>query len=675
MQNLLDDLTSLLEAEQEFFSDGKILKNLVIEAALRTDQRLLTILMKSETIKKHFFTEISEEEVGSKKILIFDKVKFQDFVSNKKFLPDSYTAFKNRIGLKDRHGQYLSQSQDVVLAWPYKECVLEGGMIKEDQGRTEVFWNTTLAPDDITRLFEPKVLTGWERWDAEAVAAGQAKPVEKVSENDNLLIKGNNLLALHSLKVRYTGKVKLIYIDPPYNTGNDSFLYNDQFKHSSWLTFMRNRLEISYDLLSCDGALVVQCDDNEQAYLKVLLDEIFQNGFVNSVAVKMSGPSGIKMAHKESRLPKFKEYLLIYKKSSAFKMNPQRIKTNKWDREYADMIHNVSREELDTIKQHMVQNGATDDDIDVANKILEKAQLKKCKTSFRLQSGCSDHEQYLWKNSWRIIATKGSNSVEKLALQDQHSFSSLIRAVKSSRNILCLYITNFNRDAETPRVQVVFADQNLEKTCGDFWEDIKTTGGIAQEGGVRLPNGKKPEALLKRIIELTTKPSDLVLDFFAGSGTTAAVAMKADRRWIAVEQLNSNFELAKQRLKNVIAGDHTGVSNEYGWRGGGEFICTEIAAFNSAFIDRIQAALTMDDLLNIYKDMSDMLTYLRYEIDLNSFDEDNLTKLSLEDAKRALMDCLDANHLYVNLNSLDDTDFSIPDKDAKTTKLFYGVEQ
>ena len=235
MQNLLDDLTALLQAEQAFISDGAILKNAVIEAALNMDARLLELLMQSDTIKAHFFTEVA----GA---LVFDKVKFQDFVSNKAFLPDSFTAYRNRIGLTDRRGDYLSQSRDVVLAWPYKDCVLEGGMTKEDRGRNEVFWNTTLAPDDITRLFEPKVLTGWERWDAEAVADGNAKPVVEVSEDDNLLIKGNNLLALHSLKARFAGKIDCIYIDPPYNTDNDSFRYNDRFNHSSWLTFMRNRL-------------------------------------------------------------------------------------------------------------------------------------------------------------------------------------------------------------------------------------------------------------------------------------------------------------------------------------------------------------------------------------------------------------------------------------------------
>ena len=158
-QNLFDDLIESLKSEQAFMSNGIILRSVVIEAALNMDPHLLELLMRSESIRAHFFVEVAG-------ILIFDKVKFQDFVSNKAFLPDSYTAFKNRITLAGGQGSHLSQSRDVVLTWPYKDCILEGGMTKEDRGRNEVFWNTVLSPDDITRLFEPKVLTSWERWNA-----------------------------------------------------------------------------------------------------------------------------------------------------------------------------------------------------------------------------------------------------------------------------------------------------------------------------------------------------------------------------------------------------------------------------------------------------------------------------------------------------------------------------
>jgi adenine-specific DNA-methyltransferase len=286
MQNLLHDLETLLQQDQSLISDGHILKNAVIERAAKMDAGLLRLLMQSETIRRHFFAEVDG-------ILIFDKAKFQDFVSNKAFLPDSYTAFKNRIGLTDARG-YLKESHDVVLAWPYKDCVLEGGQTKEDKARQEVFWNTTLAPDDISRLFEPKVLSGFERWDAGAVAAGAPKPVGRIADDDNLLIKGNNLLVLHSLMVRYAGKIDCIYIDPPYNppSKSNTFLYNNRFNHSSWLTFMKNRLEVAKLLLKRTGSMVVAIDENEFFYLGALLIELFPDHEIHSISV-VHNPRGV----------------------------------------------------------------------------------------------------------------------------------------------------------------------------------------------------------------------------------------------------------------------------------------------------------------------------------------------------------------------------------------------
>jgi len=263
MQNLLNDLMLLLEQDNRLVAEGKLLKNKVVELALALDPGLIRQLLKHDAIRKHFFIDVEG-------VLVFDKIKFQRFVSNKQFLPDSYTAFKNKIGLT-ANGEYLTESKEVVLAWPYKDCVLEGGQDKEDARRNEVFWNETLAPDQIDRLLSPKALTGFKRYDKDG-----EHPVAELSLNDNLIIKGNNLLALRTLRKVYAGKVKLIYIDPPYNTGTDSFKYNDNFNHSTWLTFMRNRLQVAWGLLSQDGAIFIQCDDSEYVYLKAMCDEIFR---------------------------------------------------------------------------------------------------------------------------------------------------------------------------------------------------------------------------------------------------------------------------------------------------------------------------------------------------------------------------------------------------------------
>src|SRR3989344_1291392 len=242
MNDLYKKLIELLKTDERLVAEGKILKNKVIELSYKLDGDLIKLLLKNATLKKHFFADIDG-------VLVFNQLKFQKFISNKEFLPDSYTSFKNKIGLTV-DDNYISQSKEVVLSFPYKDCVLEGGQDKEDAKRDEIFYNTILAPDEIDRLFEPKVLTNLKRYDKE----GEHK-ITSISENDNLVIKGNNLLALHSLKRKYAGKVKLIYIDPPYNTGNDSFNYNDSFNHSTWLTFMKNRLEIAQKLLKDDGVL------------------------------------------------------------------------------------------------------------------------------------------------------------------------------------------------------------------------------------------------------------------------------------------------------------------------------------------------------------------------------------------------------------------------------------
>ncbi len=285
MENLLDNLKNLLQKDERLVSKGELLKNKIVELALSLDKDLIELLLSDKQMKEVFFTEVG-------KATIFDKDKFIKFVSNKQFLPDSYTAFKNKIGLIDEKDEFVSERKDVVLSWPYKDCILEGGMTKEDQKRDEIFWNETLAPDEISRLLDPKTFTNAKRIDKDGEhKIEKFKTDENGNIKDNLIIKGNNLLALHSLKERFAGKVKLIYIDPPYNTENDSFKYNDSFNHSTWLTFMKNRLEIAKDLLKEDGSIYVQIDIKEAHYLKIIMDEVFgRNNFRSEIIWDTSIP-------------------------------------------------------------------------------------------------------------------------------------------------------------------------------------------------------------------------------------------------------------------------------------------------------------------------------------------------------------------------------------------------
>ena len=269
------ELEQLLAQNDTFMVEGVLNKNKLAELARQYNPELLNLLMSDGKISNHFFSKL---ETG---MLVFKKDVFLQFLNNKEFLPDSFTAYKTKIGLATEN-KYISENQEVVLNFPYKDCILEGGQTKDDAKRQEIFFNETLAPTEINRLLDDKVLTNFKRYDKDG-----EHEVEELADTDNLIIKGNNLIVLHSLKKRFAGKVKLIYIDPPYNTGNDSFNYNDSFNHSTWLTFMRNRFEISKELLSEYGTIFVSLDDKEAHYCKILMDEIFgRENFIADICHK-----------------------------------------------------------------------------------------------------------------------------------------------------------------------------------------------------------------------------------------------------------------------------------------------------------------------------------------------------------------------------------------------------
>ena len=266
-------LEKLLLGNEEFIIEGQLNKNNVSELARKYDTKLLGLLMSDEEVKNHFFSNLEDG------VFVFKKDVFLQFLNNKEFLPDSFTTYKTKIGLATENGQYLSKNNNLVLNFPYKDCVLEGGQTKEDSKRQEVFFNETLAPTEITRLLDDKVLTNFRRYQK-----NKEHEVTELNKDDNFIIKGNNLIALHCLKKRFSGKVKLIYIDPPYNTGSDSFNYNDHFNHSTWLVFMKNRLEVARELLSDSGSIWINIDDDEGHYIKVLADEIFgRENFINTI--------------------------------------------------------------------------------------------------------------------------------------------------------------------------------------------------------------------------------------------------------------------------------------------------------------------------------------------------------------------------------------------------------
>jgi len=299
------ELVELLKKDHRFLDDsGELLIAAVEDCAWKLDKDLVRLLLSDENAKSKFFSEIEG-------YWVFNVNTFLDYISQKDFLDNSYTRFRNKIGLMVG-GKFLKERGEVALAWPYKDCVLEGGQTKEEEKRKEIFFNEVLAEDEINRLLDPKVLTNFKRFTAD----GEEEVKEfKRDKNgvirENLIIKGNNLLALHSLVTQFRGQVKLIYIDPPYNTGGDAntFKYNNTFNHSSWLTFMKNRLTIAKDLLLNDGVICIAIDDEEYAYLKIVCDEIFgRENFIGTIIVQ-SNPRGRTI---NSHFATCHEYSLFY---------------------------------------------------------------------------------------------------------------------------------------------------------------------------------------------------------------------------------------------------------------------------------------------------------------------------------------------------------------------------
>jgi len=658
MKNLLDNLKNLLQKDERLVSEGELLKNKVIELALKLDEELIKLLLSDRKMKEVFFVDID----GT---LIFDKDKFVKFISNKQFLPDSYTAFKNKIGLIDERGEFISEKKEVVLSWPYKDCVLEGGMTKEDQKRDEIFWNEILAPDEISRLLDPKVFINAKRIDKK----GEHKLDKfRIDENgdikDNLIIKGNNLLALHSLKKRFAGKVKLIYIDPPYGKDADAF-YNDRFKQSSWLTFMKNKLDIARQLLSSVGSIVVQISDFNVARLMLLLDEIFEkDNFVNKITIRTKSSAGFKIVNKG--VMEVAEYLLIYAKDKRL-LDPEVLYVEtQYDKNYRLVIKNpqdspdkwvfssIERELSDELEKYQILNKEIFDKIKYY--LFSKYALENPDKVFRYTAINEDAGKDTLKAKQQSIKNPDQVYVVE-------SSKGEIRYIKNGQQIS--FYAKKLRNIDNKIVP--------SEMLTNIWTDISWEG-IAKEGGVTLKKGKKPEKLIKRMLEMFTTKDDIVMDFFMGTGTTCAVTHKMGRQYIGVEQLDYGENSAVVRLKNVINGDQTGISKEVGWQGGGDFVYLELMKWNQNFVEKIQKAKTKEELKNLWETMKER-AYLSYKVDIAAFDKNakDFADLSIEDQKRFLLECLDKNHLCVNYSEIDDEECGVSEEEKKLNRGFYQI--
>lgn len=658
---LLKEIRQVLQSFPQYWNGETLRRFDVVTAIENKEPNLIKAIISNQKLKLAYSTDIDG-------VLLFDFAKLVGLIQYKEYWNDSYTKYKNKIGLTIG-GNYLDYNTDVVLTFPFKDCVLEGGMSKAEVANkddfTEVYYNEVVASDEIDRLFSPKVLTKAVRY-----SRGGIENVVEFSDKDNLIIKGNNLLALHSLKERFLGKIKLIYIDPPFNTGSDDFPYNDKFNRSTWLTFMKSRIEVAKELLTDDGVIFVHCDYNEDSYLRVLLDEVLtEDNFVSNIAVRSSTPSGTKTAHKDKKIIKQKDTILVYKKNN-IKIKPQYSARETWDTHYSVFLYKEdgkykSEKLIDVLKNNGFSYN-TLDEIDPKNEKIRKFILENKNNVGRWQSHKNKELEILSRNQYSNEIYEHQNNGETVGLYyNGQVFTPISQGLKE--------VIVGNKLQEYWSILV----------C-DFWGDIDFQN-TQNEGDVSFPKGKKPEALLHRIIDMTTTEGDIVLDYHLGSGTTAAVAHKMGRQYIGIEQMDYIETLAVERLKNVIERDETGISKAVNWQGGGSFVYFELAKLNQNYLEKISQADNTDQLLDILKTMK-AEAYLNYQIQLDkilkqTYEKDGVNheitfiQLSLSEQKEILIGLLDKNQLYINLSEMDDQNMQVSNSDKQFTQSFYQINR
>jgi adenine-specific DNA-methyltransferase len=619
MPNIHAHLTTLLTGDTRCVANGKLLRNKIVELALQNDEQLLRLLLIDKQTKAAFFQDLDG-------ILIFKAQAFQQFVQQKAFLPDSYTAFLNKIGLTSPSGQSLARSADVVLTWPYKDCVLEGGQTKEDEQRPEVFWNETLAPQQIDRLFDKKAFEQFTRFGADT-----SEPLQSFGQAENYLIRGNNLLVLHSIASVFQNKVKLIYIDPPYNTGSDGFNYNDAFSHSTWLTFMKNRLTVARDLLTEDGSIWLNIDDKESHYLKVLCDEIFgrENFVINFIWQKKYAPANDARWFSDTH-----DHILVFAK------NKQVYKPNLLPRTDA---MNARYSNPDNDPRGDWKSGG-----------------------FSVKTYSKDYDYPITTPSGKVVSPpKGSCW--------QTSETNYFKKLEDNR----IYFGP-NGDSK-PQLKQFLREVQQGSVAKSIWTyDEVGHNQVSRSEIVKLFDEfvfatPKPEKLLKRILELSSNPGDYVLDFFLGSGTTAAVAHKMNRKYIGIDQMDYIKTVAAKRIQKVISGEQGGISADVNWNGGGSFVYMEMVQKNGAYMEAILETKSDAECEIILKNIwsKNQLNYsfsdLKFEDIVSDF-----TALHLADKKQFLIDLLDKNNLYLPYSEIEDSDHKISKADITLNHNFYN---
>lgn len=604
---LYETLCTQLKKENNFVSDnGELKKWVIADKARNYDADLLALLLENEDLKKTFFKDINGTSV-------FLLEQFLLFIEQKNYLNDSYTNYRNKIGLTIG-GKFLNQRNEVELVWPYKDCILEGGQTKEDQKRPEIFFNQTLAQDEITQLLDPKVMTGYKRFgtftddepfhrDAEL---NKKRGLPENTITDNLIIKGNNLLALHSLKKEFAGKVKLIYIDPPFNTTNDSFNYNDSFSRSTWLTFMKNRLEVARELLTEDGNIFIHIDINQNHHLKILVDDIFkEENFVEEIIWAYGSPSGGRAA--TPKPVNIHDYILHYaKKYSQRKQNRVYIPyTQKYIDDWFKYTDEGGR------KYRRRQRGIDENGIPIWTK------------------------QYLDESKGVPLSTVW-NDIQQVYADP--------RAYKEGNKADVEVIKEFSGGQKPEKLikRIIEMTTNENDIVIDFHLGTGTTVATAHKMCRQYIGVEQIDSQIKIITNRLTK---------AINGDAAGISKS-----VSWNPQNPSLEDSANGRYNR-----------------NNFVYFELKKYNQAFIEKIAEADSSEKLLEIWEQMKEK-SFLNYNVDIKTQEAniEDFKQLELEQQRQVLCELLDKNQLYVNVSDMNDERFATTEEEKKVTKAFYS---
>ncbi|GAA8682331.1 site-specific DNA-methyltransferase [Helicobacter pylori] len=629
---LKNPLKALLDALINHFTKER-LETLILTA----DEKLLTFMLEDKNAndyKNAFFKTIAHSLVFNQKALLECLTKE---------LENSFTRFENKIGLylQGDPKRPIKSSESVVLNFPFKDNVLLGNAKDNSTKSKELFYHEILHKKEIDTLLYKKALCRFEMH-----GEGDLESALK-DKNTNYLIKGNNLIALHSLKKKFAKQVKCIYIDPPYNTGNDSFNYNDNFNHSSWLVFMKNRLEVAREFLSDDGVIFVQCDDNEQAYLKVLMDEIFLRENFVSCITHIVKPEG----RMYGQVAKTHEYILVYAKN------------------INNLIFNEIEKEGHAFS-YVDEKGGFD------LKSLENGNFTVFNSSNRpnLRYGFFVDEKTINSDGFMPVYTEYKDGLTEVMPKTKDSFEYVWRwgKEKASNEIFDIVATK-NKNSI-----LIFQKTRSSTTRAKsiFWDKSMITKKGTDEIKILFNNGSvfdtpKPEALISRILEVSTNENDLVLDFFAGSGTTCAVAHKMKRRYIGIEQMDYIETITKERLKKVIEGEQGGISKKCDFKGGGSFVYAELKEVNLEIKKQILNAKSTNECLKIFNDLNERFLK-RADCKIDGIHSEEFQNLDLNEQKRIYCALLDSNEDYLNLGDIDEDAWGIDGITKKYNEIFYS---